>query len=96
MRKLIFAAAVATATLGLAACGGKAETETEDTVTEMVDDADAADDGAGEMLGDATPPSDATIMNDAEDAADQAVKTTDEVGDDALDVVNDAEAAGAE
>jgi hypothetical protein len=95
MRKIILAAAIATSALGLAACGNEAETETDETVEAMTTDADAAD-NAGEEIEATVTEGAADVEAAAEGAADNAVKTADEIGDDALDVVDKAEDAGAE
>ena len=42
MRKIILAAAIATSALGLTACGGNAETETDETVQAMGEQAEEA------------------------------------------------------
>lgn len=95
MRKIILAAAAATAVLGLSACGGSTESETDETVEAMNADAEAsADEGAA--IESVATQSAADIQADAKEAADDAVKTTDETADDALSVVEKAEEEGAE
>ncbi len=95
MRKIILAAAIATSALGLAACGDNAETETDETVEAIDEDAATADEAGAAIEGTVTEGA-AEIEADAEAAADAATKTTDEIGDDALNVVDQAEEAGAE
>jgi ABC-type glycerol-3-phosphate transport system substrate-binding protein len=92
MRKIILAAAIATSALGLTACGGNAETETDETVQAMGEQAEEA----GEDIANTTEAAVEDVEAAADEAADTAVKTVDEIGNDALDVVNDAEEAGAE
>lgn len=96
MRKIILAAAIATAALGLSACSNNTETEGEETVEAMNADAEANLDSAGESIEDTAVEGTQEIKDAAAEAADQAEKTTDEVGDDALSVVDQAEEAGAE
>ena len=92
MRKIILAAAIATSALGLAACSETAETETDENVNAMTEQADAA----GEDIENTTEAAATDVEAAADEAADNAVKTADEIGDDALDVVGAAEEAGAE
>lgn len=96
MRKIILAAAVATAALGLSACGSNTEAETDDKVEAMDADAEANLDSAGDAIEGAAVEGTQEIKEAAAEAADDAVKTTEEVGDDALSVVDQAEEAGAE
>ncbi len=95
MRKIILAAAIATAALGLSACSNKTEAEADETVEAMNADAEASADEGAAIEGVAIQSAE-DIQADAKDAADDAVKTTDEIGDDALSVVDQAEEAGAE
>jgi len=96
MRKIILAAAVATAALGLSACSNNTEAEADETVEAMNADAEANLDSAGEAIEGVATQSAEDVSAAAKEAADQAEKTTDEVGDDALSVVDQAEEAGAE
>ncbi len=96
MRKIILAAAVATSALGLAACSNNAERETDEAVEAIEADAEVNADATGEEIETTTTQSAAEVDAAAARAAAQAERTTDQIGDDALGVVNSAEEAGAE
>jgi hypothetical protein len=93
MRKIILAA-VATAALGLSACSNNTEEKADETVEAMNADAEANLDG--EAIEETAVETSQEVKEAAAGAADDAEKSLEEVGDDALSVVDQAEEAGAE